>query len=172
MKVDDDVRLKVLSALFQSDAIEPNYSHIAEISGLDIKTVRNSLFFLEKEGIIDNYSPMLDVKKLGFNHNHVIVTQFEFDNESQEKEMRDKIMKEIPNMYLVSECDGPGLMNTFHVGIYRTHKERHDLVTKASQKLRLRRFIKQKMSIPLFERYHMNSPSKTIIKILMKERGL
>jgi len=171
MKVDDNVRIKVLSALFKEGAIEPNYSHIAKISGLDIKTVRNSLYFLEKEGIVKEYIPEIDSGKLGFRHRHINVVQFEFENEKQQQQMLERIKKEIPNVYIGAECDGPNLMNNLFIGIYRSSYDRYSKIKKIAIQLGLRKHLKNKMSIPFFKRYH-HSPGKVVIDILKKEKGL
>jgi DNA-binding Lrp family transcriptional regulator len=172
MKVDDTIRIKVLSALFEKGCIEPNYSKIARTSGLDVKTVRNSLFFLEKEGVIRNFMPLINARKLGFFRIHADVTRYDFSNERERDHIYKEIKKRNPNEYMVYKTDGPGLMNRFTIGIFRNTHEKYQLERKIENELHTQRWIRDKISIPLMEKVKYDSLSKTMVEILKKEKGL
>ena len=172
MKVDDTIRVKVLSALFEKGCIEPNYSKIARTSGLDVKTVRNSLFFLEKEGVVSNYMPLVNARELGFYRIHTDVTRYDFANERERDHIYKEIAKRNPHVYMTYKTDGPGLMNRFTIGIYRNSHEKYKMERKLEDKLHLQRWIKDKISIPLMEKVKYEALSKTMVNILKKEKGL
>jgi len=171
MKVDDEVRIKVLDAMFNG-GLEANFSKIAKISGLDVKTVRNSIFFLEKENVITSYMPLISARRLGFYHLHVDVTNYEFNNEGERKRVYEDIRKRMPNEYMVYTTNGPGLMNKLTMGIFRNGHDKYQCEKKLSDEVHLRKWMKDKISIPLMEKLKYEALSKTVVDILKKEKGI
>src|SRR3989344_6139859 len=88
MRVDDSIRLKVLSALLEKNTITPNIKQIQHKSGLHKSTIKASLNFLEKNGLIEGYGPKINLSTLGFRLEALVLYQADLS----EKEMFDKFI--------------------------------------------------------------------------------
>ncbi|MFH0714528.1 MAG: hypothetical protein V1847_02050, partial [Candidatus Diapherotrites archaeon] len=67
MKVDDEVRVKILGALLEKNVVMPNLEQIKRKTGLHKATIKSSLEFLEKEKVIEGFGPKVNFRKFGYN---------------------------------------------------------------------------------------------------------
>lgn len=66
-KINDSIRVKILSAMTQKGSIQPNIRNIKKITGLHRATIKSSIDFLEGEKFIQGYRPLLDPLIAGYN---------------------------------------------------------------------------------------------------------
>lgn len=65
IQLNDDVRLKIIKALFEPGAIRPHLRTIQRQTGLHLATISSSLDFLQKENIVFEYLPRLNALAFG-----------------------------------------------------------------------------------------------------------
>ena len=57
MKADDEIRLNILSALLKQGSVSPNIKQLQKHTGYHKATIKSSLDFLTKGGLINGYGP-------------------------------------------------------------------------------------------------------------------
>ena len=63
MQVDDQIRLNIIEALLKEHSVSPNIRQIQKYTGYHKATIKSSLDFLKKEGLLHGFGPKVDFKK-------------------------------------------------------------------------------------------------------------
>jgi DNA-binding Lrp family transcriptional regulator len=66
-KINDSIRVKILSAMTKKGAVVPNIRQIKKTTGFHRATIKSSIDFLESEKFILGYRPLLDPLIAGYN---------------------------------------------------------------------------------------------------------
>lgn len=173
MKVDDEIRLNILNALLKPNSVGPNIKHIQKQTGYHKATIKSSLDFLSKEGLLTGYGPKVDFPKFGYKLEVLTLLQVDLTN----KEFFSKYLKEInkdPNMYFMSGIIGSGNYNLVQRHIYKDVESYYKEVNeKYYEKLEgIHDFIKRRDILHVTEPfYKMSSRTGSLIKIIRQSRG-
>ncbi|MFH1255785.1 MAG: hypothetical protein V1494_00695, partial [Candidatus Diapherotrites archaeon] len=65
-KIDDEIRLNILSALLKKGSVTPNMRQIQRATGYHKATIKASLDFLSKQGVLEGFSPKINIRKFGY----------------------------------------------------------------------------------------------------------
>ncbi len=173
MRVDDEIRLKIFEALIKENTVLPNIRQIQKHTGYHKATIKASLEFLKKNGILKGYGPKIDFKKFGYNLEAVVLWQVDMSN----KETVERILhtaKNDPNVYRLSGIIGSNNWNLMSHHIYKDVETYHkDINHKYYEQIpKIFEAIKDRQIF--FETepfYKMNSRTKIMIDIIRKEKG-
>ncbi|WP_304123673.1 Lrp/AsnC family transcriptional regulator [Methanosphaera cuniculi] len=95
----DETDEKILSALVENSRMP--ISKISQKTNIPDSTISNRLKKLEKNGVIEKYTTILDPEKVGINVSAIIIIQTETEkHENVEKELPK--LKEVTDVYTVS----------------------------------------------------------------------
>ncbi len=115
MEVDDTVRLKVLKSLIEKGVTQPNLRRIKKKTKLHLATIKSSIDFLEKKGILTGFGPKVSFNNLGYKLVAIELLQLDFSKQKLvEKYM--EIVKNDNNIYAMNSIMGSGNFNilAFH----------------------------------------------------------
>lgn len=93
-KIDDPIRVKILSAMTKSGAVTPNIRQIKKLTGFHRATIKSSIDFLEKEKFILGYRPLLDPLVAGYNLKSTSYFQVDFSEKETYKKFLNLIEKD------------------------------------------------------------------------------
>ncbi|MFH1752391.1 MAG: hypothetical protein ABH821_05650 [archaeon] len=170
----DETRIRILDALFKERSLIPNLNQIQKYTGYHKATIKSSLEFMKREGLIQHFTVKLNYKKLGFNLEPMVLLQIDTSKKKLFNDLLERIKKD-DNLYRMSSIIGSGNLNilarhiypdveTYHTGVeekfYGSMKGIHDLI-----KDRQIYFT----SIPF---YKDSSRSESVLKAIKKQKGL
>ena len=75
MKIDDEIRLNILEALLKDGVVSPNIRQIQKRTGYHKATIKSSIDFFKKEGLLSGFGPKIDFKKFGYKLEAVVLFQ-------------------------------------------------------------------------------------------------
>jgi len=84
MKVDDEVRLNILKALLDKNSTQANLRRIKAKTKYHLATIKGSLDFLQKEGILNGYGPKIAFWKLSYKLEAVELLQLDFSKTEEQ----------------------------------------------------------------------------------------
>lgn len=174
MKIDDNIRLRVISALLEKNAIVPNIRQIQKKTGLHKATIKASLRFLEKKGLIEGYGPKINLSSLGFKLEALVLYQADLS----EKEMFDKFIaaaRKDPHVWRLSSVIGSGNWNLLASYMYSDVESYHRNEQEEYYKKipGLYKLIKDKQVFYTTEpNYKFGSRTKAIIDVIKKSKGI
>lgn len=172
IRATDSTRINVLEALLKKNSVQPNIRQIKRHTGLHKATVKGSLLFLEKEGILQGFGPKVDFKKLGYNLE--VLTFFEIDMSEQKifEKFIDTLKKD-PHTYWVSSIIGAGNWNMLCRHIFRDVESYHAEIQKRYMSLPgYHDLVKNMQSFFSVEPIFKNeSRTATIIELVKKQPG-
>lgn len=128
-KIDDKIRLKVLDALLKQGTVLPNLRQIQKATGFHKATIKSSLDFLKKQGLLQGFGPKVNVKRFG--HSLEVFLILEVD--TSQKKMFEKFLdvaKTDPHVYRVSAILGGGNWNLLAQFIYKDVESFHNELQK------------------------------------------
>lgn len=116
--------MAVLSALLEKRAVVPSVSTIQQHTKLHKATIKSSLDFLTKEGILSGFGPKIDFRNFGYKLE--VVSIFSLDL-SQEKALAEfiKATEKDLHVYSVSAIMGSGTWNLMMRQFYRDVESHH-----------------------------------------------
>jgi DNA-binding Lrp family transcriptional regulator len=117
MKLDDEVRLNILAALLKPGAVVPNIRAIQKYTGYHKATVKSSLDFLAKQGLVVGYGPKADFRKLGYKLEVVSLLQLDLTKKSVLEKFVEQVRKD-DNLYFLSGIIGHDNFNFISRHIY------------------------------------------------------
>jgi len=174
MKIDDKTRLLLLEALLKKRSVKPNIRQLKAYTGLHKATIKSSLDFLEKQGVVTGYGPKVNFKPLGFKLEVTTLLQADLSN----KKIFDALMKKAesdPHLYWFSGMLGSSNWNIVmrqiyrDVESYRQHFEEHYFRAIPS----IYDFIRDRQILFTTEPvYKSTSRTNSIIESILMERGL
>jgi len=174
MRVDDEIRLKILDALLQKRSVVPNIRQIQKYTGFHKATIKSSLDYLQREGLLQGFGPKLDFKKLGYK---LEVRSF-FQLDMSDKKLFDELLKAMandPNMYRATAVIGSGNWNLMVSHIYKDVESYHKgIMEKYYQKIPdIYKAIKDRQIFYITDpMYKSKSRTKAVIEIIKAEKGL
>lgn len=174
IKVDDEVRLKVLSALLEKGIVQPNIQKVKKKTGLHKATIKSSLNFLEKTGLIESYGPKVIFKKLGYSLEILELLQIDLS----EKQAFEQFLKEVQkdqHVYMMAPIIGSGNLNLvlkhIHNNIESFHK--HNVKNYYEKIPGLYRLIKDRQIFYIAAPDYKNKPrTDSIINIIKEDKGI
>ncbi len=173
MKVTDEIRINILEALLGPKTVQPNIRQIKRITGYHKATIKSSLDFLEKAGVLQGFGPKVNFRKLGYNLEVLSFTQADLSAQKAFEKYLEEIEKD-PHVYWVSSVVGGGNWNFLSRHIYRDIETYH-----AESQKRYRSIpgfydlVKDSQSFFSVEPIFKNaSRTKSIIELIKKERAL
>ena len=174
MKIDDRIRIKVLEALMAKNSVVPNIRQIQKHTGFHKATIKASLDFLKKEGLLNGFGPKIDFRKFGYKIEALSLLQLDFS----EEKIFNKFLEETkndPHTYWISSLVGSGTWNLMSRQIFSDiesfHKNEEENYFKKIPGVY--NLIKDKQIFYTTEPHYKNeSRTESIIKIIKKEKGI
>ena len=124
MRVDDEIRLNILQALLDKGCTQPNMRRIKAKTHYHLATIKSSIDFLQKEGIITGYGPKIASWKMGYRLEAVELLQLDFSKpELVEKYMG--ITSKDPHVYGLHSAMGSGNFNVLSFQFYKDVESYH-----------------------------------------------
>ncbi|HIH16340.1 MAG TPA: hypothetical protein HA252_02965 [Candidatus Diapherotrites archaeon] len=173
MRVDDEIRLKILDALLKKRSVIPNIRQIQKYTGFHKATIKSSLDYLQREGLLQGFGPKLDFKKLGYK---LEVRAF-FQLDMSDKKIFDELLKAMaddPNLYWATAVIGSGNWNMMVSHIYRDVESYHKgIMEKYYQKIPgIYKAIKDRQIFYVTDPSYKNeSRTDSVIEIIKTEKG-
>ncbi|MFA4907045.1 MAG: hypothetical protein WC602_02110 [archaeon] len=173
MRIDDEIRIKLLDALHRPRSVVPSVRQIQNYTEMHKATIKSSIDFLEKQGVLYGYGPKMNFRQMGFKLE--VLSLLELDmNEREKFDQFIEIASKDPNLYLCQGTIGAGNFNVVTRSIYSDvesfHRGMHDKYyskIKGSYSL-----IKNQQHFYLTEPiYKYKSRTDSVIEIMKKERG-
>jgi DNA-binding Lrp family transcriptional regulator len=124
MSVIDETRLRILNALIEKSVVKPNIQRIKAKTKYHLATIKSSLNFLEKEGIVTGYGPKINQTKL--EHNLQVIELIQIDLSKEEIFANYlKQVKEDPHIQDMQACMGAGQFNIVVFHYYKDVESYH-----------------------------------------------
>jgi DNA-binding Lrp family transcriptional regulator len=124
MKVNDEIRLNILKALLDKGSTQPNVRRIKAKTGYHLATIKSSLDFLQKEGILTGFGPKLAFWKLGYKLECVELIQLDFSKRDLiEKYLA--VVKDDPHVFSFNSIMGSGNFNVMSLQFYEDVESYH-----------------------------------------------
>ncbi|MDO8647143.1 MAG: hypothetical protein Q7R70_01875 [Candidatus Diapherotrites archaeon] len=174
MKSDDSTRIKILWALNEKGIVSPIIERVKRQTKLHKATVKSSIDFLEKNGVIVGYGPKVIFKKLGYELEILELLQVDL-SEKHTFELFLKEAQKDPHVYMMAPIIGSGNLNIvlkhIHKDIESFHKYSN---TNYYERIPgLYKLIKDRQIFYISAPTYKNEPrTKSIIKIIREENGL
>ena len=173
MKIDDEIRLNILDALLKKHSVVPNIRQIQKYTGYHKATIKSSLDFLAKEGLLEGFGPKVNFKKLGYN---LEVTAF-FHADFSDKKLFAKVVEKAKadsNLYSLRSVIGSGNWNLIASHFYKDIESYHQGIQKNYYEAipSIYKIIKDRQIFYITEpTYKHVSRTKALIEIIKKEKG-
>ncbi len=174
IKADDVVRLKTIQALLKKGSVVPNNRQIKRYSGFHKATIKSSVDFLLKDGVLQGFGPKIDFHKFGFKLEVIEMLHIDFAEKVIFKQYLDAVEKD-DNIYMVSAVMGSGNWNLLLRHFYRDIESFHNSTQKNYyEKIKgIYKLIKDRQIIyATAPFYKSGSRTTSIINILKKEKGI
>lgn len=174
MKVNDEIRLNILKALLEKGATQPNLRRIKSKTKYHLATIKSSIDFLQKEGILTGFGPKTAFWKLGYKLEAVELLQIDFSKKEGVKEFIE-ISNKDPHVYNLSSILGPGNYNVMSWQFYKDVESYHKNLQERYVKKMTNYYevVKDRQVFYLTEpNYKKTSRTDSIIDILRENAGL
>jgi len=173
MKIDDEVRIKVLEALLQKGAVIPNIRQIKRHTGLHKATIKSSLDFLVKQNILNGFGPKINFREFGYRLEPLELLQIDLSQKTLFEKFLNEAKKD-PHIYRISAIIGAGNWNVAIRHFYSDIESFHKHTQKAYyEKIpRIYDLIKDRQIFYGTEPfYKVESRTKSIIEIIKHKKG-
>jgi len=174
IRADDEIRLNILEALLKKRSVVPNIRQIKAYTSYHKATIKSSLDFLAKKGILSGFGPKFNFKGLG--QSLEVITLFEADLSNKRAVNRIiSTMQKDPNLYRLSSIIGSGNWNIIGHYIYKDIESYHAGINKKyyGEIPSMYRVMKNRQIFYLTEPVYKNvSRTKSVVDIIRNERGL
>jgi DNA-binding Lrp family transcriptional regulator len=174
MKIDDEIRLNILKALLEKGSTQPNLRRIKQKTKYHLATIKSSLDFLQKEGIIKGYGPKTAFWKMGYKLEAIELLQLNFSNKKGVEEFI-SAANDDPHVYNLNSIMGPGNYNAVSWQFYKDVESYHkNLQERYVSKIdNYYDIVKDRQVFYLTEpSYKKGSRTDSIIDILRENQGL
>lgn len=174
MKIDDETRLRVLEALLSKGAVLPNLNQLQRHTKLHKATIKASLDFLAKEGVLDGFGPKINFKKFGFGLEVVTILQADLSEKKVFDDFLAQALKD-PHFSSLSPVIGSGNWNImarhFYSDIESYHQNEEENYFKKIPGLF--KLVRDRQIFYVTEpHYKMASRTQSIVDVLKKQKGL
>lgn len=174
MQVDDEIRLNIIEALLKELSVTPNIRQIQKHTGYHKATIKSSLEFLKKEGLLHGFGPKIDFKKFGYKLEVVVLYQADISDKETFQSILETA-KSDPNLYRLSSIIGSSNWNLMAHHIYRDVESYHkDTTKKYYEKIpKIFNVLRDRQIFYENEPFHkVASRTKSMIEIIRKEKGI
>ncbi len=174
LKPDDSTRLKTLAALLKKGSVSPNLRQIKRYSGFHKATIKSSVDFLLKEGVLQGFGPKIDFNKFGFKLEVIEMLHVDFAEKEILKQFLNAMDKD-NHIYMVSGVIGGRNWNLLVRHFYRDIESFHNSIQKNYyEKIKgIYKLIRDRQLIYVTAPfYKTSSRTSSIIDILEKEKGI
>ncbi len=173
MKVTDEIRVKILEALLKKGSVQPNIRQIQRHTGFHKATIKSSMDFLQKEGILQGFGPKVNFRKMGYNLEVLSVNKVDF-SESKAFEKYLATVSKDPHVYWVGSVVGSGNWNILTRNIYKSVEKYHESFQKRYRSTPgFYDLVNDTQSFFSVEPIFKNeSRTKSIIELIKRERGI
>lgn len=174
MKVDDEIRLNIMEALLQKRSVVPNIKQIQKETGYHKATIKSSIDFLKKKGLLAGFGPKFNFRHLGYGLEAIEMIQADLT----EKEIFDKFVKaseKDPHLYRLSPIVGHGNFNLMARHMYKDIESYHQGTQQNyfEKVPEIYKLIKDRLIFYATEPFYKNlSRTEAAIQIIRKEKGL
>ena len=173
MDIRDEIRLNLLEALLKPGSVQPNLSRIRHHTGFHKATIKSSLDFLQREGIVSGYGPKIDFHKFGYNLEVLTLLQVDLT----QKELWGQFLSranEDANVYRISSLVGGGNWNVIKRHVYKDVESYHrDAMEKFYSIPGIHSLVLDREIFYQTEPTFKNvSRTKSIIDCVRRERGM
>jgi len=173
-KINDSIRVKILSAMMKKGSVMPNVRQIKKITGFHRATIKSSLDFLEKEKFITGYRPLLDPVVAGYNLKSFSYFQIDLSSKEKQKQFFDSVLND-KNVLSASQVISEGNFNVSLSFLSKNIEEQHNnLRDKYIYKIpNYYDFIKKSSTFYLSSPIYKEKNSiDALIELLLEEQGL
>ena len=91
MQLTDEVRLNILETLLDKGSVSPNLRQLKRRTGYHLATIKGSLEFLKKEGLLEGFGPKVNFRKLGYKLESIVLIQADLSEEKVFKKFLDAV---------------------------------------------------------------------------------
>ena len=134
IKATDAIRMSVLDALLKKKSVQSNIRQVQRHTGYHKATIKSSLLFLEKQGILQGFGPKVDFKKLCYNLEVLTLLQVDLSHQKAFEKFLEALEND-PHIYWVSSIIGSGNWNIICRHIYRDVESYHRDLQKRYMKI-------------------------------------
>ncbi len=169
---DDEIRINILDALLKKRSVIPNISQIQSYTGYHKATIKSSLDFLLKEGLLEGFGPKVNFRKFGFKLEPMLMLQADL-SEKHAFEAFVKAAQNDPYLIRLSATIGSGNWNLMAQFVHKDVESYHHGYAENYQKLGgFFKLIKDSQIFYTTEPYYKNaSRTKTLIELVKREKG-
>ncbi|MCX6801349.1 MAG: Lrp/AsnC family transcriptional regulator [Candidatus Diapherotrites archaeon] len=174
MKADDIIRLNILQALLEGGSVQPNIRRIKVKTKYHLATIKASLDFLQKEGLLVGYGPKIAFWKLGYKLEAVELLQLDFSRQDLIEQYL-KAAEKDPHVYALNSIMGSGNFNVISSQFYSDVESYHkNLQERYVKKIpNYYDVVKDRQVFYLTEpTFKRGSRTDSIIEIMRKKAGL
>jgi DNA-binding Lrp family transcriptional regulator len=174
MRFNDEIRLNILKALQEKGSTQPNLRRIKNKTKYHLATIKSSLDFLQKAGVLTGFGPKVAFWKLDYKLEAIELLQVDF---SQTKVIEEylEIVRNDPHVYAFNSIMGSGNFNVISTQFYKDVESYHkNLQERYITKLKnYYEVVKDRQVFYLTEpTFKRTSRTSSIIDVLRKEAGL
>lgn len=124
MKVDDEIRLNILKSLLEKGCTQSNVRRIKSKTDYHLATIKSSIDFLQKEGILTGYGPKIAFWKLGYKLECIEFLQLDFSKKDLVEKYLD-VAKKDPHVFALNSVMGSGNFNVASFQFYEDVESYH-----------------------------------------------
>lgn len=173
MNLTDSIRVNILDALIKKGSVIPNIRQVKRYTGYHKATIKSSLDFMQKGGLLTGFGPKVDLKKLGYDLE--VIAMFYADLSKKDVlEKMVEVTKTDPHVYRLSSVIGSGNWNLIVRQIFKDVESYHKWSRKKYYESvpGVYDFIKNREIFYETEpRYKTTSRTDSIIKLIKMEKG-
>jgi DNA-binding Lrp family transcriptional regulator len=172
MKIDDEIRLKIIESLLKKGSVSPNMRQIKRNTGFHKATIKSSLDFLEKEGVLQGWGPKVNFRKFGYNLEAITMYQMETSERDKFRKLLERVEHD-PHLYNISSVIGSGNWNFIARHFYKDVESYHKATQEHYYSMPgIFDLIKDRLIFYATEPvYKSVSRTESIIKIIKQEKG-
>lgn len=174
MKVDDSTRLDILQGLLEGNSVQPNLRRLKAKTKYHLATIKASLDFLKKEGILIGYGPKIAFWRLGYKLEAVELLQLDFSRQDLVEQYL-KVVGGDPHVYALNSIMGSGNFNVISFQFYSDVESYHkNLQERYVKKIpNYYDVVKDRQVFYLTEpTFKRGSRTDSIIEIMRKKAGM
>lgn len=173
MSLTDKIRVNILDALIKKNSVIPNIRQIKRYTGYHKATIKSSLEFMQQQGLLEGFGPKIDLKKLGYNLEVIVLVQADLSRKDLLEKMV-QITKQDPHVYRLSSVIGSGNWNLIVRQIYKDVESYHRWAQKTYYEVvpGIFDFVKDRQVFYETDpHYKTSSRTDAIISLIKREKG-
>lgn len=174
IKLDDETRIRVLEGLLAKGAVQPNLNQLQRVTTLHKATLKASIEFLKKEGVLDGFGPKVNFRRFGYGLEVISLLQVDLSETKTFEEFLKQALDD-PHFYGLSPVMGSGNWNLMARHFYKDIESFHrNWEENYSKKIPgLFKLIRDRQTFYVTEpHYKSSSRTFSILETIKKEKGL